>query len=668
MFFDDNEAGPLKKKALLRVPPPTPETGWRPPTSFPNLSSAVVIGFDLERKERDFDHGPGWRRGTAHTVGFSIAARDRLGNRGKWYFPIRHEVEPQFNLDPEPCLRWLKYVLETDVPKVGANLIYDVGSLTDDGIFVGGRLHDVQFAEAIIDTDALVALDALGEKYLGHGKVTNALYEWCASAYGGNATAVQRDNIWRASPRLVGPYGEGDADMPIDIFEKQRVLLQADELTNVYDMECGLIRLLVEMRLHGVRVDLGAAERLRDELGPMIANGYGDLRQLSGIAIDSVNSGKDIARVFDAVGIIYPRTDEGNPSFRKDWLKNLEHPVATKINEIREYEKLRSTFIQNYILDGHTNGRLHCQFHPLKSDDGGAKTGRFSSSDPNLQNIPARSKIGKRIRDIFVYDIGHIAWEKIDYSQIEYRYLAHYAVDKGDGSAERLRLQYKNDPKTDYHKATQANVLKLTGKEIERRPIKNMNFGLVYGMSEKKLIRQNGFDDAGGKEVFAAYHEGNPYVRPTMKAAADEMQMFGYITTILGRKIRFNYWEPMDRDYEAKERPTPLPYDWAIRRYGSRIKRSGEHKAINYRLQGSGTGDQIKAGMLRAYEAGIFRVTGAPLLQVHDELDMSVIDNSPIMNEAYAELYRILETAIPQVRVPIFADHHRASSWGTLPD
>jgi DNA polymerase I-like protein with 3'-5' exonuclease and polymerase domains len=588
MFFDDDELGPLKRKVILRQPPPTPETGWRPPASFPNLSAATVLGFDLERKERDFDRGPGWSRGKAHTVGFSLAARDAHGNRGKWYFPIRHEVEPQYNLDPANALAWLKCQLETDVPKVGANLLYDVGSLTDDKIYVRGRLHDVQYAEAVLDTDALVNLDTLGEKYTGAGKETNLLYEWCAAAYGGKPTPIQRDNIWRASPRLAGPYGEQDADLPIDIYEKQAPLLWAQGLMPVYDLECSLIRLLVRMRLQGVRVNLDKANKLYDDLGPMIANAYTELYAMTGVAIEGVNSPREIARVFDRVGIRYPLTEDGNPSFRKDWLKNLDHPVATKINQIREYEKVRSTFLRAYILEGHVNGLIHCQFHPLKSEDGGAKTGRFASSDPNLQNIPVRTALGKLLREIFEPFVGHIAWEKIDYSQIEYRYLAHYAVDKGDGSADKLREMYRADPKTDYHKMTQNNVKQITGVEILRRPIKNMNFGLVYGMSEPKLIRQNGFTDAQGRAVFKAYHAGNPYVRPTMRAAADEMQMYGYITTVLNRRIRFNTWEPLDRDYESTVRPIPLPYDWAIRRYGSRIKRAGEHKAINYRLQGSG--------------------------------------------------------------------------------
>ena len=662
MFFDDDEMGPKKGRSLLKVPPPTPATRWTPPREYPNLSAATILGIDLERREHDPEHGPGWRRGKAETVGFSVAARDRLGNQGAWYFPIGHKIEPQYNLEREPSLRWLKSILETNVPKVGANLLYDIGSLTDDSIHVQGELHDVQYAEALLDTDNLVNLDNLGVTYLGQGKETSQLYEWLANAYGGKPNQTQRLNIWRASPRLVGPYAERDADSPIRILEKQWPRLQAAGLLELYRMECDLIPLLIQMRIEGVTVDLDLAEQLYEELAVDIARLYVSLFELTGIAIDSVQSGRDVAKIFDAVGISYPTTAEGNPSFRKDWLKNLEHPVATLINDIREHEKVRSTFVKNYILDGNVNGKIHCQFHPLRGDDDGTKTGRFSSSDPNLQNIPVRTKLGKRVRQIFVKDRLHLCWEKNDYSQIEYRGLAHYAVGPG---SDALRETYCRDPRTDYHKATQTNVKNLTGKEIDRRPIKNLNFGLIYGMSEKKLIRQNGFTDKDGREVFKAYHLGNPYVRPTMKAAADEMQALGYITTVTGRRIHFNTWEPIEHDYN-EQRPYPLPYDLAIHRWGSRIKRAGEHKAINYRLQGSAA-DQIKAGMVKAFYSGVFNVIGVPRLQVHDELDFSVVDDNPQQNEAFKELRYILENAI-KLRVPVIVDFDRGPSWGELED
>jgi DNA polymerase I-like protein with 3'-5' exonuclease and polymerase domains len=244
-------------------------------------------------------------------------------------------------------------------------------------------------------------------------------------------------------------------------------------------------------------------------------------------------------------------------------------------------------------------------------------------------------------------------------SQQEYRDLAHFAV--GPGSDE-LRAEYNSNPKTDYHERTQRMTKELANVEIERRPIKNMNFGLLYGMQESKLIRQNGFTPEQGKKIFKAYHAANPYVRPTMDTAAEEMQQLGYISTILGRRIRFNLWEPIFRDYRAP-RPVELPFEAAILAYGSAIKRAGGYRAINYRLQGSNA-DQIKKGMHDCWKAGIYDVCGVPRLQVHDELVHSVPDDSPAVTEALNEMRHILETCIPTMRVPIRLDFKRGPNWG----
>lgn len=660
MFFEN--LGPIKKKVQLKLPPKAADTGWRAPESFPNLSDAKVISFDLERREDDFDNGPGWRRGKASTCGFSLGAIDRLGNKGAWYFPIRHAVDQHLNLNPDQALTYLRSVLQTPhIPKVGANLIYDIGSLTDDGIYVQGPLHDIQFAEALLHSDGEVNLEHLARKYLGRGKESNRLYELCAQAYGGKANNKQRANIWRMSPLIVGPYGESDAALPLDIIDAQYPLLYREEQHELYRMECDLIQLLVRMRLAGVRVNVDKAERLYAKLGNDLKHQYAQFKR-EYVEIESVQSGKDIQRCFDHIGLQYPKTAEGNPSFRKDFLKNLDHPLADLINTTREMEKIRGTFIRNYILEKNVNGQLFCSFNPLRGDDGGTVTGRFSSSDPNLQNIPVRTDLGKQMRDFFEHDLGHACIEKDDMSQQEYRDLAHFAVDDGDGSAQALRDDYNNNPKTDYHVRVRVMIKERAHKDIERRPIKNINFGLLYGMSEKKLNRMNGFSPSEGKSVFKAYHESNPYVKATMKAAEAEMQEQGFITTILGRRIRFNLWEPIFTNY-GEDRSPGLPFEMAINEYGPMIKRSGGHKAINYRLQGSNA-DQIKKGMVDCHKAGVYEVCGVPRLQVHDELVHSLPDLSPAVNEALNEMRHILETCIPHMRVPVRIDHKRGPTWG----
>ncbi len=654
MFFDDEKIVTKKQARLKYVE--TPETGWRPPASFPNLSSAVAIGFDVETKETDFTHGPGWSRSKGHIVGFSLSAVDAAGNRGKWYFPVRHEVEPEYNLDPKQCFAWLKTVLETPhIPKVGANLLYDIGWLTEENIYVLGELLDVQFAEALIDEQGEVSLEYLGSKYLGRGKKTDILYAWLAEAYGGAASQAQRQNIYRASPRLAGPYAEDDADLPLDILEKQWAILGYENLVDLFRMECGLIPLLIRMRLAGVTVDVKAAEQLYVELRQDTDKLYEQLIDNTGVAIESVNSATELAKIFDSLGLEYPRTDAGAPSFRKEFLKSVEHPVADLINDIREHEKIRGTFVKSYLLESNVNGLIHCQFHPLRSDEGGTKTGRFSSSDPNLQNIPVRTALGKKVRKAFIPDAGHYCVRKYDYSQIEYRMLANFAVGPG---SEDLRATYNNDPTTDYHEVVQTNVHKITNLLIDRKPIKNINFGLLYGQSEPALAYKAGFTSEQAKGVFKAYHSGAPYVKPTMKAIGQEVQRNGYVCTILGRRTRFNLWEPI------KERGIALPHDQAVRRYGSNIRRAYEYRGVNYKLQGSAA-DVIKKAMYTAFKSGIFDFIGVPKLQVHDELVFSQIDNSDAQNKAYDELQHILETAL-LCRVPIKAEGGVGPNWGTI--
>lgn len=657
-LFDDDDLGTFKKRAALRVPPPVPDTGWTPPREFPNLTNAAVISLDTETKELDFDRGPGWARGQGHIVGVSLAARDRSGHQGKWYFPVRHEVEAHDNLDPSAVFGWLKTQLETPhIPKIGANLLYDAGWLTEEGIEVQGDLHDVQFAEALLTEAGLVNLDHLGQKYLGIGKESNLMYQWIREAYAPSETKI-RGEIYRTPPRLVGHYAEDDADLPMRVLDKQWPLLWNNGLFPVYRMECDSIPLLTAMRRTGVRIDLDNAERLYDELAIDVQALHTRMYEMTGMHVN-VDSGADLAKLFDSVGIKYRTTAKGAPSFTADYLKMIEHPVAQLVRDIREIKKIRSTFIRSYILESNVNGRIHCQFHPLRGDDGGTRSGRYSSDKPNLQNIPIRSDLGKRIRALFLMDKGHLCWEKNDYSQIEYRMLAHFAV--GEGS-DRVRQQYREDPDTDYHKLTQGLVKEVTGLHIERKPIKNINFGLLYGMGEPKLARQAGIPKSEAKQVFQGYHAGNPYVKATMDAAADEARTNGFVTTILERRSYFELFEPRQINYE--KRATPLPYDLALRNYGIDIQVAHTHKAINRKLQGSAA-DIIKKGMVQCWKEGVYRVIGVPKLQVHDETDHSVKDDSKEQREAYAYMRHVLETAIP-LRVPVLVESGRGLNWGEI--
>lgn len=656
MFWEDV---PVKsgKRDIARVMPPIPDTGWRPPSYLPDLSRARCISVDCETYDPDLlTHGPGWARGRGHIVGVAIGA----DGGGRWYFPIRHEIEPEDNWDPETVLSWLRHTLSNPKqPKVGANLLYDIGWLRHEGVTVSGELVDVQFAEALLDERADVNLETLGQKYLGEGKESNLLYEWCAKYYGGKPNDRQRANIYRSPPRLAGPYAESDADLPLRVASTMYPLLVREGLLGLFQMECALIPMLVDMRFAGVRVNVPHAEELREVLLGRAQEEHRKLRHLVGFDVD-INSAESLSRAFDTIGLSYGRTAKGRPSFTKAFLEGVKHPLADCIREIRKCDKLRGTFIESYILNSHIDGMVYGQFHPLRGDGTGTRSGRFSSSNPNLQNIPSRDdELAPLIRGLFIPDEGHAAWRKYDYSQIEYRFLIHYAC--GPGSDE-VRNHFNANPDTDYHEMALDLVAPQAGWDISsgelrkhwRRPIKNINFGLIYGMGVDKLAGDLGLNRAEGKALFAAYHKGVPFAKATMDACAEEAQQSGIITTILGRRSRFDLWEPSRWGDDT----VAIPYEQAILRYGS-IRRAYTHKALNRRLQGSAA-DLMKVAMLRCYQDGVFDETGIPRLTVHDELDFSDPGGK---DEAFREMKHIMETAIP-LRIPVRADGDIGPDWG----
>jgi DNA polymerase I-like protein with 3'-5' exonuclease and polymerase domains len=655
----------------VREIPPIPATGWKPPVAFPNLAPARTLSFDLETWDpelADFKDpfgetisgkGPGWARGKGHVIGLAVGTEDG----GRWYFPLRHEMEPEWNCNPSAVFAWARHEFSrSHQPKVGANLLYDLGWLRQEGINVAGRLIDVQFAEALLDETARTALEVLGVKYLKEGKDSARLYEWIAAAYGGPATGEARKFLYKTPARLVGPYAESDVDLPLRVWEKQESLLRAEGLLDLFNMECALLPLLLEMRFAGVSVDLPKAEALREVLQRREYEEQAALNHLCGYQVN-VNAAESLAPALDRLGIRYPLTEKTRkPSITKPFLESLAGiEIADRVGEIRKISKLRGTFLESYILGSHVNGKIFCQFHPMRADEGGTRSGRFSSSTPNLQNIPSRDEeLAPQMRGMFIPDAGHRRWVKFDYSQIEYRFLAHFATGPG---ADDLRAQYNRDPRTDYHVHTQDMVQRILRREISRKPIKTINFGLIYGMGIPKLLSSLNLSETEGEEFFEAYHSAAPYAKATMESCTEEARNYGTISTILGRRSRFDLWEP--DAWNDGERSPALPYWQASQAYGGDIRRAMLHKALNRKLQGSAA-DMMKLAMLECWKSGVFAVTGVPRLTVHDELDFS----DPGGREAEAgfrEIKRIMENCM-KLLIPVIADAEAGPDWGHVSD
>lgn len=642
------------KRVVDRIQPAIPDTGWKRPKYFPNLQYAKRITIDTETYDPEFDdYGPGWARGRGHIVGVSIAA----DGDAAWYFPVHHEIEAHDNFPPAEVFAWLaKELCRPHQSKIGANLLYDVGWLRQHGVRVVGPLYDVQFAETLINENNFVALEKLSQSHLGEGKVGSLLFQWLSDYFGGPATAWQRRNIYRSPPRLAAPYAIGDVVLPPRILDKQMPILHRYGLGNLFRLECDLIPLLVEMRFAGVRVDQDAAARSRDTIAVKEKELAGLLRNMTGFDVD-VWASASIAKAFDHFGLPYPQTEpskshpQGQPSFRKEFLEKQVHPLGKLVRNARRYNKTRTTFVESYLLNGAVNGVVHGSFHPLKGDEGGAKTGRFSASGPNWQNLTSKDEeLTPLVRGPVVPDVGHKQWRKIDLSQIQYRYMAHYAV--GPGSDE-LRRRYNEDPETDYHNDVQGQVKQITGMDLVRKIVKNCNFGFLFGMGLEHLCDAFGMTVAQGEPLVETYHKGAPYVKPTLRATADEAGKYGIITTILGRRLHFDLWEPVRW---GDDRPA-LPYAMAKAAYGS-IRRAGTFRGLNYRLQGS-EGDHMKKAMVQCYQDGVFDYTGVPRITVHDELGFS---DPGSVDDGFAYIKHVMETCIP-IRVPVLAEMTTGPNW-----
>jgi DNA polymerase I-like protein with 3'-5' exonuclease and polymerase domains len=389
---------------------------------FPSLAGQGAIAFDLETNDPELrTRGPGAHRGS-YIAGIAIGTE--AGFRG--YYPIAHEND-ESNLPREKVLSWLGEQLKLPVPKIGARLLYDLIFLDAAGVASCGPYWDIQNAEPLIDENRRVYnLDSLARKYLKTGKREEVLLAWIQEFLG--VKRHHKEHIWRVPARIATRYATGDVDLPLRIFRKQAAKLKELDLWDLFLMESKLIPMLVAMHRRGVGVDLDAAEQLYRSMSERQSMLMAQLKAESGHSIAPWNA-RSIAKIFDQFGITYGFTEKtGAPSITRTWLAQQEHPIAKLVAVIRRLDKLKETFIKGSVLEGNHKERIHCQFNQLKSDEGGTVTGRFSSSKPNLQQIPIRGDDSKPIRKIFIPERTQV-WHKLDYDQIEFRLVVNDAFE-----------------------------------------------------------------------------------------------------------------------------------------------------------------------------------------------------------------------------------------------
>lgn len=635
---------------------------------LPKLSGRIAI--DLETCDPNLKtRGPGDVRDDGFIAGVAIA--DASGFAA--YYPLRHETgwNVTNDMDDVKFWAWLREELaDPNLQIVGANLPYDMGWLKKYGIDVPGRWLDVQIAEPLLDENRYsYALDLLARKYTGRGKPQDDLYAWLSAKLGGAPTRKrQAGSIWRAPSDVVGPYAIGDVLLPLEIIAQQEREIERQGLGAVFDLESRLAKMILAMRRRGVRVDVEKAHIV----GATIKRKENEARER--LNIDSVWSAAEIGKRLDKLGIEYGRTAKtGAPSITQGWLSNRIAAGCTfskDLLDIRQAEKARTTFVDGYVLEHAANGRIHAQFHQLRTGENGAVTGRLSSSNPNLQNVPSRDPVmAPLIRGMFVPEDGE-EWVSHDFSQIEYRQLAHYGSGQ---AARRVRMAYADNPDMDFHQATADDM------GIERKPAKNINFGMIYGMGKKKLADSLGLSLEDAKEVLELFHGKQPFARGFAKEAMRRAQKRGFVHTIMGRRRRFETWEPRDWDLSGEVQPTSdiealtarieeaqHDYDNGLRDKapGKGTKRAQCHKAANSIIQG-GAADLMKKAMVDIWESGVCDELGAPLLTVHDELDWSR-PRTAAGNEAVHEARRLMENVWPALRVPMRVDEERGDNWGEL--
>lgn len=656
---------------------------WSPPSlgDLPSWADAKRVGIDTETNDRFLKQlGPGVRRG-AYICGISFAIEDGP----KYYVPIRHEGGD--NVDVEGALRYFRdqaKVFKGDL--VGANLQYDLDFLAEEGIWFEHvrYFRDIQIADPLINELHLsYSLQNIANRQGLPGKDETKLRE-AAVAYGIDA----KSGMWRLPARYVGRYAEQDAYEPLAILRRQEREIDEQDLWNVYNLESQVLPVLVKMRRRGVKIDQDRLSGIETWSIDQEFEALAKVKHLTGvsIAVGDVWKADAFAPALEAIGVRLEKTSTGKPSIRKDVLTSINHPVADALLWARKVNKLRTTFAQS-IRTHLTNGRIHCTFNQIAVDDGsgdedgngggikGARYGRLSCANPNLQQQPSRDEFAARWRSIYIPDTD--LWACMDYSQQEPRWTTHYAEVMNLPRAFEAAQRYRDDPDTDNHDMMtrivfgDAAVDAMNKAEFKsaRSTCKIIYLGLCYGEGGAKLCRDLNlptrwavvpgtaggysqiqyfenqreaqvaardipnpriYEAAGleGQEILDKFNGNAPFIKKLAKAAETRAKKHGVIVTAGGRKCHF-----------ATDAQGNFEYT---------------HKALNRLIQGS-SADQTKTAMVELDAAGYDLQ-----LQVHDEIDMSVI------NRQQAEDAAVIMRECMKSGVPFKVDVEVGPSWGEI--
>ena len=575
------------------------------------LQTAQRFAFDTETTSLDYR--------VAEIVGFSIA----FDAKDAYYVPLAHDYEgaPQ-QLNRDQVLAQIKPILENNaVDKIGHHLKYDAHVLENHGIHFQGWYFDTMLASYVLNSVATRhGMDDVARLYLSH---LTTSYEQIAGK------GVKQKTFNQIEIETAAHYAAEDAHVTYRLYEVLSAKLQKHpELVNIlHNIEMPVARVLTSMEENGIQLDLKFLDQLGVDFSQTMQDLENQIVELAGENFN-VSSPKQVGEIlFDKLGLKGgKKTATGQYSTSESVLEKIEHPISSLILDYRGLSKLKSTYTDGLLKQANNDThRVHTSYHQALT-----ATGRLSSTDPNLQNIPIRTEIGRQIRKAFVAPEGRVLLAA-DYSQIELRLMAHFSQD------DALLDAFNHGQ--DVHRRTAAEVLGIALEDVtsdQRRQAKAVNFGLLYGMSEFGLIRQLGFTREESQNYIKQYFQRYPgiyeYMQRTRQVALEQ----GFVETILGRRLY-----------------TP---DIAAR--NMMVRKAAERAAINAPLQGSAA-DIIKMAMIEV-DKMLPQAQAKMLLQVHDELVFEV--DADAADELAPKLAEVMQSVV-EISVPLVVEVGKGNNW-----
>jgi len=640
LFWTDEPLRARKEDDATRVLRPTRvvDSDWCRPTVLPELDGMVALDFETCDPGIQLGTGSSWPFASeGYVCGIAVACATLPHGL---YVPLRHEGGG--NMENEAVVwEWLgAQVSKPTVTLIMANAAYDLGWLWRNGITPHNIPYDVLALAALHnENEKSYSLDAVGKRFNMGGKDERLLYEAGLSMGLTNVKA----NLHRMPASYVGQYAEADAALTLRLYEPLMAEMRQQSLMQIVELEREVALVAWHMRRVGVRVDLDKAALVAKDFEAKEKECIASIRTWTAINVDVWDAVSIDLALREEGAIDIPRNRDGRPSIRKEWLAALDTPVARAVYDARRYNKARKTFVESYVLGHHRNGRIHAEFNALRreDDDGegfGTVSGRFSSSSPNLQNIPRRDKeIRAAVRTLFLPEPGCV-WLKGDYASQEPRLTVHYAGRIDLPGAGDMVDRFNADPRLDLHQETAVRM------GIDRDTAKTINLGIAYGMQAGKLCKQLGLPYTQkiwkgreilvpgfeGEQLFAKQKTAVPFISQLFDIAKNRAASNGYIVSLWGRRCRF------------------VRFDDGLPAY--------THKALNRLIQSSAA-TQTKAGMNMVYDMGVI-----PLVSVHDELGFSIPKGDTALVKRLCEA---MEQAIP-LSVPFVVEPTVGDNWGVV--